>query len=819
MSKQQALILKVSGLYTNPNQFSEVPDGSLNQADNCVIDKGGVIESRRGFKQYGTVLTVGTGIVNSLHIYKTRLLASYDDKLAYDSDGAGTWTAYSGTYSPVSGYKIQSIQQNGNLYFTTDAGLKKIQSLTGTVGSAGIPKALDGSGATTGAGGFLVTGYNVAYRIVWGLKDDNNNLLLGAPSGRLIVANAAGANRNVSLTFIIPAGITTSYFFQVYRSPQVVVASEPTDELQLVYETNPTAGEITAKSLTFTDITDDTLRGAFLYTSSSQEGILQANDQPPVARDIALYKQMLFYGNTSAKQRMQFTLIATGATGITNGSTITISGVVYTGAAAENAATGTFKVFTAGSVSENIENTAFSLINVINTYATNTTVYAYYTSGFNDLPGRMVIEERSVGGAVFYALSSVGAAFNPTLPSAGTSFPSDNDTAQNRVYYSKLNQPEAVPLLNFLAVGSADFAIERVIPLRDSVFVFKKDGMFRIIGEDPTTLRLSVFDNTTEIIAKNSAVEIANTIYCYSDQGVVSASENGLQVMSRPIEDILFRIERFTDFDSTAFSIAYESDRKFIFFCKTVSGDEYPTQAFVYNQFTNAWTRWERNATCGIVLDAMAYLADADGNVYQERKNFDLDDYTDEEYAITITSSSGTTVNYTGTASVEVGSLLKQSTLEATVVSYSSGVLVVDEDLAWTAAAATLYSPINCEIEWVQQSGGNPGILKRFREVTLIMRDSSFRTIDMGFATNFATVPEYVTIESVLLGGWGAFAWGGLPWGGGSSTKPLPIRTYVPVEKARGSWMYLRVRSDKAKSNFAISGASIIYTPMSERFI
>lgn len=816
MSKRQALKLQVAGLYTNPNQFSEVPPGSLIKADNCVIDKGGVIESRRGYKQYGTTLA---NALSSMHIFKERLVVAHGTKLAYDSDGAGAWVDYSGNYSPPSGYLIQSLQQNGNLYFTTDAGLKKIQTLSGTVGNAGVPKALDGEGTTNGSSGFLANNFNVAYRLVWGIKDDNNNLLLGAPSGRLVVANTSGGTRNISMTWLIPDGITTSYFFQVYRSPQVPVTDEPSDELQLVYETNPTSGEITAKEVTFIDITDDDLRGAALYTNSSQEGITQANDQPPVSRDIALYKQMLFYGNTTQKERMTFTFIAVGSSGFNVGDTIVLDGVTYTGAAAEDASLGEFLIYTLGTVSENIEQTAYSFVRVVNTYSANTNVYAYYTSGYNDLPGRVVIEERVVGGGSFSAASSSGSSFNPTLPPSGSSFSSTDDNAQNRVFYSKVNQPEAVPLLNFLNVGSSDFPIERIIPLRDSVFIFKQDGVFRIIGEDPATLRLSVFDNTAEIIAKNSAVEIANTIYFYSDQGIVSASDNGLQVMSRPIEDLLFKIENFSSFDTTAFSIAYESDRKYIFFCKTVAGDSQPTQAFVYNQFTNAWTRWERNATCGIVLSNKLYYGDEDGKVFQERKDFSLSDYQDDEYAITITSSLNYTVNYTGTASVVVGMVLKQGSLEATVTDFSTGVLTVDAIKSWSNAAATLYEPIFCEMEWAQESGGNPGILKRFREITLIMRDSSFRSLDIGFTTNFALVPEYTTVDAQLEGGWGSFPWGSLPWGGGSAAKPVPIRTYVPLEKARGMWMYLRVRSEKAKTNFAISGASIIYSPMSERFV
>ena len=339
--KKQELSLKISGLYTNPNQFSEIPQGSLSVANNCVIDKGGVIESRRGFKKYGTQLTLlGGQKINSLHIYKNRLLAHYGNSLAYDSNGSGTWVNYSGTYDAPSDSQIQSVQQNGNLYFTTNAGVKKLQSLSGTVGDAGIPRALDGEGSTTGSSGWFGNNSNVAYRLVWGIRDLNGNLLIGAPSGRLVVANSSGGARDVSLTWQIPQGITVNHFYQLYRSPQSGSGIEPSDELQLVYEANPTAGEITAKEVSFTDITPDDLRGAFLYTSSSQQGITQANEQPPVSKDIALYKQMMFYTNTQQKERLTITLVSVGTGGFDIGDTITIDGITYTGAVASDPTTG-----------------------------------------------------------------------------------------------------------------------------------------------------------------------------------------------------------------------------------------------------------------------------------------------------------------------------------------------------------------------------------------------------------------------------------------------------------------------------------------------
>jgi hypothetical protein len=121
-------------------------------------------------------------------------------------------------------------------------------------------------------------------------------------------------------------------------------------------------------------------------------------------------------------------------------------------------------------------------------------------------------------------------------------------------------------------------------------------------------------------------------------------------------------------------------------------------------------------------------------------------------------------------------------------------------------------------MEWAQESCGNPGILKRFVETTLLMRDSSFKEIQVGYSTNLSLTPEFSTSTPIFEGQYGEEPWGLFPWGGGSSNKPVPVRNYVPLEKGRGSWIYLSVKSQQAQNNFAISGVSLIYVPMTERF-
>jgi hypothetical protein len=197
----QTVELKSKGQYTHPNPLT-LPSGAMLVADNVVIDREDTTEQRRGFKRYGASLS---GTIQKLFNYKNRLLVHHGSTLSYDSDGAGTWVDYSGTYTaPTGATRIRGLGANKNFYFATSAGIYKLDSLTAVPGSAGMAKGLDGSGVTSGASGFMANSVQVAYRVVWGKTDANNNKILGAPSQRIIVANTAGATRTVDLTFSIP---------------------------------------------------------------------------------------------------------------------------------------------------------------------------------------------------------------------------------------------------------------------------------------------------------------------------------------------------------------------------------------------------------------------------------------------------------------------------------------------------------------------------------------------------------------------------------------------------------------------------------------
>lgn len=228
IQQKEVISLKPKGLYTYPNALSSVPQGAMSQAVNVILSRPEVVEQRRGINKVGTELSAD---IESFYSYQNKLIINYGNKLAYDSDGSFTWLDYSGTYTPPTGaLRIRSVQANKNLYLTTSVGLLKLDAINGVITQSGAPAGLDGRGTTTGSGWF-VDQTQVAYRILFAYTDANNNLILGAPSQRIVVSNNTGSDTNVSLTFTLPDGLSTAWEYQIYRSPMSIdLNTEPNDE-------------------------------------------------------------------------------------------------------------------------------------------------------------------------------------------------------------------------------------------------------------------------------------------------------------------------------------------------------------------------------------------------------------------------------------------------------------------------------------------------------------------------------------------------------------------------------------------------------------
>ena len=826
----QVLTLKCKGLYSFPNPLGTVPPGALLTAQNGVVDRDDTFETRRGFAQYGSGLQQP---LLGMYNFNTTLMGWDGLNFAYDTDGAGTWGYLSGNYYAPSGTtRIKGAEASNNMYFATSAGIIGLTAPTSTFYQAGVPFPLDSSAVLNASvGAWFTPGETVGYRMFLGYIDTNNNLHLSAPSQRLVFSNpTGGAASTVTVTWYIPPSLPAGYFYQIYRTRQVAditaVAQDPGDEGYLVVQKTLAAADISNCYITYTDLTPDVLLGSVAYTNPSQQTMAGANYPPPLAKDITYYKGNMLYANTTTKQQAVINMVTVP----TANDTLTIGGVVYAAKSSETAASGYFKVYTAGTTGQNIDNTARSLVHVINTYASNTVYWAIYTSGYTSLPGQITLLERSLGASSFPIISSAGSCYSPQIPVSGTTYSSSNNINKHYVYVSKVQIPEAVPLTNYIPVGTADKAILRIKALRDSVFVFKEDGIYRILGTDISNFTVSLFDSTVFLTAPDSLVTLNNQIWGMTNQGVVATSDSGTVIESRAIERALLTLSSaaFANYVSATFGIAYESDRHYNLCTPTNPTDSNATQNWVYNFLTQAWTNWPLAITAGIVSnqpDDHLYVCFATGQVAKERKNWNIFDYTDFSYSVTITSSVGTVVQFVSTSNIAAGDTLYQTDAvtglligQSIVVSVDSVVqATVSDTFVWAASTATVYTPISTALTYTPLSG-NAAWVQHFQDCELFFRpDSAFTTASISFSSDFDSITEATALEPIEGGGFGTVPFGDEPFGG-ISTIASAIRCMVPRKKGRAHWLNVSLTHSEALSAFALTGSNLFFNYISGRF-
>lgn len=825
----------------------------------------------------GTFFTFPTGIDEVSQYFVHSIIDKDNFRIAASTVGAAI--TLSGTSSKAlvsydfvvnevkSNLRLKYIELNSSLFLTTSTGIKKVSQLSPfAISKAGGVNALnlDLSLNFTGSGGYFgpqdpsPLDVEVAYRLVWGTKDVNGTLLLGKPSERAFIQNYTRQNADVDLSFTVPQGVDSTYFYQIYRTNIFTIGGSG-DEMRLVFEANYDGF---SSVVTITDSTPEVIRdtGVPLYTNElSGEGILQANDRPPVCEDVTVFKDRAWFANTKSSQKLdvtflgfdgfrdpidapsatgnpavitlgidhdvtvgslvaianstsvdgQYTVTAITSTTITvnldssnlganyvlyrtyvtiekgsqtssyffvgkpettrivcnttaattaqdyfnitsiddkikytywfakastdvapivpnrvlfkvdlytapvpvtdsqvrdrikeaidisgdflslngvptgelNISTIT-SGAVTDAASAtqsgtslisivktqdgfgENPALNFARLSAYASPASAIEDTTKSLVKLIISNP-DSPVYAYYLASLTSLPGQLYLEEKNFSEQSFTIkgngfLSDVS--FNPNL--TVTAVKSSNNVGNNVLMFSKVQQPEAVPVVNSFRIGPQDKAIKRILGLRDSLFIFKEEGVYRLTGESESTFNIALFDNSATIIAPDSAVILNNQIYCITTQGVSSISETGVGVISRSIENIFNTVssENYTNFATATFGVAYEADRSYLLFTVSEETDTVATIAYRFNSFTRTWTSFDKSAVCGVVnLKNKLHLGSSDINAVEvERKKISSRDYVDREYTRTISALSGNKLYIDSAADIEIGDSVTQ---------------------------------------------------------------------------------------------------------------------------------------------------------------
>ncbi len=933
MPKAQVLQRQARGLYSRPNRLSAVPEGAFLEADNVFVNREGVLSKARGFRRHMALTTGAESLFQVRESGRDHIVAHDGDTLRYDSDFAGTPAAWSGQfYRPGTDHRIRAIQARENTYFTTSAGVKKIDSIANGPADTGMPQGLDVELEATGVGtGWFSPDSQVGYRILWGREDANEFEVKGAPSYRETIANAnndvtlsesggvvtvthtahgysdgdtivvadasetayedgehsiivtdantytytifgtptaagtakVGKKFNVDLTFTVPADIQENDFYEIYRTELSANAgTDPGDEFLLVARKDITTAQVAAGLIEFSDDVDDAFLGLRLYTNATQETETQENGRPPFALDIADFKGHVFFAGT--RQPHQLEMEWRSLDNWSNGVTVTVTttqNYVFTAAAAEDISQNEFQLYTTElTASQNVRKTAKSLVRVINR-STQGDVVAFYVSGVNDPPGKIVIRAVSVSVPSFTVVASDSGAGGDIEPSIATARDSYNDNFAHRLYRSKFEQHESVPRTNNRDIGSGRSPIRRILALRDSLIVLKEDGVWRVV-EVGSGFDYVQLDPSLKILAPETAVVLNNAVFCLSNQGVVRVDENGTAIVSIPIEEDLKRIFSFTNFGSVSHAVAVERERQFWLFTQRVSNDAYPTVAWVYDYLTHAWTRRIKPCRTAVVTkgDEELFLGHADDAwVLKERKSYSsaADDFRDESVDCTVTGATTTldadgntvsvltvTYSYSGwelaagglfeynsrnakiTAVTSLGSNSYQITLDdqititagATQVGLADMFLLGLQGASSGTAAATISIPIESRVRWAPEDMGNPSVGKQFSQCQLYFEEDTAFTHRIGFRTNVN--PTEVFVDEIIvqdISGWGEIAWGTSLWGSPDNRPATSARTVIPRGHQRSQAIEVVYEHNVAREGFAILNMSLTGRQYGER--
>jgi hypothetical protein len=387
--------------------------------------------------------------------------------------------------------------------------------------------------------------------------------------------------------------------------------------------------------------------------------------------------------------------------------------------------------------------------------------------------------------------------------------------------------PESVPPSSLLQVGSPNFPISRIIPVRTALIIVKpEEGVFEITGTSPTSLTVTTLDTTAFINGSETMAALNNSGYFFTTQGVMLVNESGCEIMSRNVQGDVLELASYDypDFASLAFSIGYQSDNAYILFLQKESTDTYSTLQYRYNWITQAWTTWDLKCTAAVVNTAndRLYLATPEGYILEERKTFTNQDYADTTTSITISSIGTDSFVLASSANVNVGDYLSQTNGGAT---YSCNVLTndtvtntvtVSSVVGFVTGTASDTASINSTISFMPTSCGYPAFIKKFSTWNFEFSNISFAKCLVTFTTDFYPSGESVTLVPQFTNTWGNFSWGTVAWGV-TQAALRPISAYSTKNTSIGHWANVTINLQQAFSGFALCGYTCFFEFLGSR--
>jgi hypothetical protein len=430
-------------------------------------------------------------------------------------------------------------------------------------------------------------------------------------------------------------------------------------------------------------------------------------------------------------------------------------------------------------------------------------------------------------------------------PSLTTPLDFDKSAKPNRLNYSKASQPYAFTLTGYLDVGGEEYGIKRIKTLGTTLFVFKEKGLWRLIGTDPGNFRVEEFDPSISLIAEDSIEEVDGRLYCLTSIGIIELTEGGKRIISRPIESLLKPYmskvpDASSGLEEKVFSVGRAQDHQYMLFLPELG----TTKAFglCYSVLEQGWTKRTDSAMCGVELpDGRMVLgqnvqddtlSDAGEtlDISIERRSYDVTDYQDNDFVLTTDGPgdwSTKVISVTDASLVSVGDVVEANGAFSKIKNIQAGHGIGLESSVGQGAYLAgqefkVHRQVLCRVQYSTNTSGAPSRKKHYRECSVLVRDSRFSSLFLGFASDSS--PAYgsvgydpvfnptALVPSLKLVGSGLFVSSNPQAPGLVSDGLLPInlRTYVTQNHRRAVRLYVLLVIPVSMEGFSIEGVSVL---------
>lgn len=507
---------------------------------------------------------------------------------------------------------------------------------------------------------------------------------------------------------------------------------------------------------------------------------------------------------------------------------ITVAGTLFYSVAAADYTEGTreFPVYATGDRAADVGRMARGLAFNI---TAQTSCYAYATED-TLTAGSVIVRRESIAGASFTVswTTDANSASDGSIVSlaADLSQTSSALTKPNRVYYSKPDEPEHVPIVNYISVGAEDAPIYALARSRNALLVFKSDGIFKITGSAPDGWRVDEIDSVTRVLRGSCVAEMGGLVYAWTQKGAVAVSELGVQnlsarVISRELDEYATRMAEDPE-NAGCFVTVWPGAGLVLFGVPDGGTGDATEYVYCYSESTGRWSRWVMATLCAAYDrdSASLYIAKAGAWALRYNSVGATDDGTtgyDTSHTVTTWTADGVTLTITivnaGDWTPVAGDWVSTYILDS--IEYRRVESVSDDGTTYTITISsaftdadsqlTAYEGIDPVLEWQPHSSPDPFATALWSEMQVAIEAAGTSVAGAGnLLWTVGGSNEHVAAASTVSA---------------STSRSVPalrrttIRAAIPRAVARGAQFAPYLAGSNLFAPWHCLGVTLVHTP------